>query len=130
MTAKETRAWHLLAGLAGIGVTVVRAVLGGMNEYTHIASEIIEPRVAATLTVGWHALTVALLVAAVALLVGSRLERPAARLSGFLAAAIYGSTAALFLVVGAFNLGNAFAMFQWIPLSVAAMLALAAAMRA
>lgn len=130
MTAKRTRVWHLAAGLAGVGVTVARAILGGLNEYTHIASEIIEPRVAATLTVGWHALTAAFLIAAIALLVGSRLERPAARLSGFLAAVMYGSTAALFLVIGAYDLGNAFAMFQWIPLSIAAMLALAAAMRA
>lgn len=130
MTAKRTRVWHLAAGLAGVGVTIARAILGGLNEYTHIASEIIEPRVAATLKVGWHALTAAFLVAAVALLAGSRLERRSARLSGFVAAAIYGSTAALFLVIGAFDLADAFAMYQWIPLSIAAMLALAAAMRA
>lgn len=130
MTDQRTRAWHLAAGLAGIGVTAARAVLGGLNEYTHIASEIVEPRVAATLAVGWHALTAAFLVAAIALLVGSRLERAAARTTGLIAAAIYGITAALFLVIGATHLGNAFAMFQWIPLGVAAMLALMAALRA
>lgn len=130
MTAKRIRIWHVVAGLAGIGVTVARSILGGLNEYTHIASEIIEPRVAATLTVGWHALTAAFLVAAIALLVGSRLESAAARITGFVAAAIYGSTAVLFLVIGATQLGNAFAMFQWIPVGISAMLALVAALRA
>lgn len=130
MTAKPTRVWHLVAGLAGIAVTLARAVLGGLNEYTHIAAEIVEPRVAATLTVGWHALTAAFFVAAVALLIGSRLESAAARMCGFIAAAIYGSTALLFLFVGATQLGNAFEMFQWMPLSLSAMFALVAAVRA
>lgn len=126
---RATRWLFVLAGLAAALVALMRAVFGGGSDLAGLERELAGNDMIGIVRVNWHALNAIFASLAVALLIGARASRPAARAIGILAAIAFGATCIILMVVSAQQTGSPFTHYPWIPLGIAALLAAAAAWR-
>ncbi len=120
----------ILAGLAALAVTLIRAIAGGAGDLAILLSALEGNAIRGVVIINWHALTAVFGLLAVGLLFSAWLPRPAGVMVGLLAAGAFGTTCGLFMAVAAAETGSPFTYFPYIPLGVTAVLSLLAAMTA
>lgn len=131
--AGEGTGWRwsfVVAGIGALAVALARGILGSSADLPHMTAGLDRPEFGSLIVINWHALTAAFAILGLGLLFGARSTRPAARAIGWIAAAIFGSTCAIFMAVNASAFGSPFHNWPFLPLGIETLLAAFAAWRA
>ena len=117
----------ILAGLAGLAVTLIRALAGGAVDLEPILAALEGNSLRGVVIINWHAVTALLAILSIALLIASRLSQPSKVVIGVIGALSFGAVCVTFMYVTAIETGSPFTFPPFIPLGIASGLSAAAA---
>ncbi|MEM6558080.1 MAG: hypothetical protein AAF642_19485 [Pseudomonadota bacterium] len=117
----------ILAGLAALAVTLIRAILGAAVDLTPLLAALEGNSLRGVVIINWHAMTAIFAIIGVALLLASRLSSAAQIAIGSIGASVFGVVCVTFMTVTAMETGSPFTYPPFIPLGIASGLSAAAA---
>ena len=117
----------ILAGVAALGVTLIRAFAGGSIDLEPLLAALGDNSLKGVVIINWHAMTTIFAILSAALLLSPRLPKSSRVTIGALSALVFGVTCAIFMTVTAIETGSPFTYPPFIPLAIASGLSAAAA---
>lgn len=120
----------IVAGMAGLGVTLIRTFAGGAMDLDPLLSALGENNLSGVVLINWYALNAILGILSLSLLWASRLSRSSQMVIGVISTLTFGSVGLIFMTVTAIETGSPFTYPPFLPLGLTTLLCAAAAWRA
>lgn len=117
----------MLAGLAALGVTFIRAIAGGATDFEPLLATLDGNDLRGVVIINWHALTIIFGILSLSLFTAVRLSSASRVVIGSISALAFGAVCVLFMVVTAMETGSPFTYPPFILLGVVSLLSAAAA---